>query len=316
MKMSMNYLKAKIIGYIYEKGGEASIGDLMEKFSERKELILPLTLGMLRDGIIEGTGKTSLGDITKMKIKIKKVDISKIMSILTQSQMKEMSENVMEAISLNINDLLEVNTTAKIVLTLPDNLMVKVMHRGINIKSTVECFSELFKKAQKEILLSVPFFEEEAILYFHSELRSAAQKGVKLKILVRGFFDPKGEYEFVKLLKGLRRIYDLYDSWGNTSLLEIRDFHHVVKVSSESKPKHYESIHSKLLLVDEKWGYIGSAEMRRNALFHNFETGLEINGKIVKILEEIFNVVWENSRIIDLQKLKASVDDKEYLFCH
>jgi HKD family nuclease len=297
--MTIDTLKLQILSFLIKRSKETKLSEVIENFPEQRDSVLLSVLSMVRDGLLESIGEVETGEIENIIVTPKIKDIKTIQAKLAEiKETKDLKEIIVK------KEIVKKSLGSSPVVTLPDELMAKVMSRGITVESTVECFSDLFSKATREVLLSVPFFEDEAVTVFHSELKRLAQKGIKIKVLVREFFEPNSSQSMERLVKGLRRLYDIYRSWGEVSKLEMRDYHRVLKFQPDEKPKHYESTHGKLLIVDREWAYVGSAEMRKNALFHNFETGLKIKGELVKIFAEIFLHVWEISKPIEFRYLE------------
>lgn len=72
-----------------------------------------------------------------------------------------------------------------------------------------------------------------------------------------------------------------------------------------------ESTHAKILLTDRKSAYLGSAEIRANALFNNFEVGIHTTDSVViSDILKILHLVWtdvESCRIINREEIEQKI---------
>ena len=81
--------------------------------------------------------------------------------------------------------------------------------------------------------------------------------------------------------------------------IEIKDYYGF----DNEKNKQIFSIHAKILIRDETEAYVGSANITTTSMNTNLELGLRISGSSVLNLVEIFNEIWEQSKIIELSEL-------------
>ncbi|WP_413288707.1 phospholipase D-like domain-containing protein [Bdellovibrio sp. HCB337] len=156
-------------------------------------------------------------------------------------------------------------------------------------------YVEMFDSAQKEILLTTPYFRpSEAI---SEALVRAAKRGVKIKILTRiqlaGDDVPKIAEDVNK--KGVNRHF--------------RD----VEMYEWVEPKSI--MHAKLLLIDQKLSFVSSVNMNIRSFTHDTEAGVLIlhEGTAIEFRKEVmayFNnahrlseelkIKWLNGKLIDI----------------
>lgn len=152
----------------------------------------------------------------------------------------------------------------------------------LGIMFTEDVFRSLFSTAQSELLIVSPFMEREGIHAFRGELLEAAKKEVKVKLITRSPADKKLALA----------LYDLFEIMGE--LIEVRVYHTEFQMNLEIW-RQLESTHAKLIIKDRKEMYIGSAEIRPNALYNNFELGVLIrNNTLVDQALDVFNTFWDD----------------------
>jgi phosphatidylserine/phosphatidylglycerophosphate/cardiolipin synthase-like enzyme len=137
----------------------------------------------------------------------------------------------------------------------------------VNLKSTLRTFQQLCTEAKHEICVLSPYVDLLGISMLKEELTSAATKGVSLRLITR---DPeRAAVEFLTAIFGPDCVRVLAD-----------------------RERHYQ-LHAKLLLVDKYMAYVGSAELRLNALVRNVEIGMVVQEKrIVSTLYALFETLW------------------------
>jgi len=183
------------------------------------------------------------------------------------------------------------------VVTLPEPLLSGLIIRGSCVLSTSTALGYLFSIPVEELLISSPFAEEHGLLLYADAIRRLAKRRVYLKCLIREYHtNPQTQ-------KAVRRLRDLYCSWGDSNRFQVREYHIQLNDISNTLPStddklHYESTHAKLIIADNKACYVGSAELRMNSLFANFETGVIIQGQLVGVFREVFYHVWKASRAV------------------
>ncbi|MGP8056925.1 MAG: phospholipase D-like domain-containing protein [Nitrososphaerales archaeon] len=181
------------------------------------------------------------------------------------------------------------------VLSLPESQLSGFQTQYPQLVQTAVAFRAVLNAAKEEVLISAPFLEEHGVLVYADLIRRLARDRVYIRCLTR-------EYDTnLQVQKAVRRLADLYYSWGDKTRLQVREYHVQLGDVTSSVPStddrfHYESTHAKLLIADNNLCYVGSAELRMNALYANFEAGILVTGKLVKVFRDAFFHVWKSSR--------------------
>lgn len=177
----------------------------------------------------------------------------------------------------------------KMVLTLPpfDKFGLKSELNITSKKSSLKTsFKELFSKASSEICICSPFLEFTGIEPFLQTLLTKANEGVDIKILSRQIKkdDPNSRYE---------QMYKLKKTFNENNYdVDIRNYYY------RHKNKLVSSTHAKIIIIDQKYAYLGSGELRQNSFNKNFEVGVILKGKQAKKLGKLFNYMFEVSEKI------------------
>ena len=149
---------------------------------------------------------------------------------------------------------------------------------------TRETFRRVIRNAQNILRISSPFFqksirEKEGLPEIENLFLEAFERGCEIRILSRELFLCRSsEVEWLK---------NFAINKGYPNLLKIYDYHF------EAKHGHrvISSTHSKMLISDVSMAYVGSGELRKNSLAHNFEIGCLVRGPIVAGLCEAFDLM-------------------------
>lgn len=171
---------------------------------------------------------------------------------------------------------------------------------GFNILTIKDAFKILFNCAKNKISLSLPFFELDGLNHFVDEFKGLAERGVSIDVLSRGISIPEKEgFAYVEKLKAFHKLIDIYENNKTipTSKLEIRDYSSRISDYC-SASLHYEGIHQKMVIVDKKYAYIGSGEIRAASFLTNGEVGVIHVGKTVEFWDRFFRLFWRNAKPI------------------
>lgn len=147
-------------------------------------------------------------------------------------------------------------------------------------------YIQAFDSAQKEILLTTPYFRPSDAL--SAAFDRAAKRGVKIKVLTRiqlaGDGTPKIAEDVNK--KGINR--HLKD-------LEIYEW---------TDPKSI--LHAKLMVIDSKLSFVSSVNMNRRSFLHDVESGALIlhEKTALELREEILDYFTKASRVTEERKIK------------
>ena len=149
---------------------------------------------------------------------------------------------------------------------------------------TRETFRRIIGSAQNILRISSPFFqksiiEKEGLPEIENLFLEAFERGCEIRILSRELFLRRSsDVEWVK---------NFATNKGYSNLLKIYDYHFEAKHGR----RVISSTHSKMLISDVSMAYIGSGELRKNSLAHNFEIGCLVRGPIVAGLCEAFDLM-------------------------
>ncbi|MFN3454899.1 MAG: phospholipase D-like domain-containing protein [Pseudobdellovibrio sp.] len=141
-----------------------------------------------------------------------------------------------------------------------------------------QLYVDMIDRSRKSIKLSSPYLRPTDKI--SQALERAAQRGVDVVIQTR--IDLKGDTQAW-----------LYEEMNKTSINDLRD---KVKIYEWTKPS---ILHSKFLLVDGSFGFVGSVNVSRRSFIHDIESGFLIyNQKFIQHMEDIFNQYVQQSRLI------------------
>ena len=172
---------------------------------------------------------------------------------------------------------------AKIVLTLPAfnrfGLQQEMWSLGMDYDPTELAFRKLFSSARREILLCSPFAEFNGLIRFAEVFAARLTAGCKLLFLSRQVSSRDRDSRFHQI----QQFLDLLASQGTPlDAVEVRNYHFSDQARVES------SSHAKLIVVDGKRAYLGSADVRANSLDRNFEVGMIVTGRLALELRRVF----------------------------
>ncbi|EIJ65747.1 hypothetical protein BD31_I0834 [Candidatus Nitrosopumilus salaria BD31] len=210
-----------------------------------------------------------------------------------------------------IKEFLGLNKKTEIISSLQDSTVINLplsMHEklislkknysDLNIIELKDVFKKLLNSASDEVLIASPFIEIDGIAYILDELIDSASRGVSFKILTRDVLVKKSyNNTHTKKIKAVLKLYELFDQYQSNpnAFMEIRDFGEEVSDSHLNK-LHYEGIHQKLMIVDKKYAYVGSGEIRSPSFLSNGESGYLTTGRQAEFWYDFFDIFWSNSK--------------------
>ena len=188
-----------------------------------------------------------------------------------------------EYIFSSINEYQDKINEVKITVTAPKAASItvgKIIERNKFIPTDI-AFREIIASSNHIIRISSPFFQQNVSdqnspLDLEKSILLAYNRGCKIVILSR---ETKS-----KRVSDLNWLVNLSRSHGFSDRLEIFDYHKASKQRTIDS-----SVHAKLIIADEKMAYIGSAELRLNSLYKNFEVGVVLEGPAVIGVIELFD---------------------------
>lgn len=192
-----------------------------------------------------------------------------------------------------------------LVVSIPPSLTndfekLKNRYPKLKVYSFGNFLREYLQQAKEEALICNPFIGIQGILFIINELNNFVNKKIKLKILTRNLYDRanfKFSHDEPKKIMGLIKIFELYNSKNILKSVEIKDFGVNFRLYSSGYSFHYEGIHQKMVIIDESFCYIGSAEIRGASIFSNGECGcLFTEMEYVNFYKDFFNIFWNSEQ--------------------
>lgn len=196
-------------------------------------------------------------------------------------------------------------------LTLTTDLeSLKKKYSSYTIYSLKEAITLLLNSAIANVYFAVPFFEFDGLNHFVDEIKSLAERGVNVSILSRGITIPEREgYTYTEKLKAFHKLIDIYENNRTTpsSKLEIREYGSRI-AGYGSASLHYEGIHQKMVIADNKYAYIGSGEIRAASFLTNGEVGVIHEGEIVNFWGDFFQLFWKNAKLVPCEFFDQAIN--------
>ncbi len=171
------------------------------------------------------------------------------------------------------------------VATLPPTLLV---NREIDIGSIDSALRRMLVSASKRIAIANPFFDAFGMEAISQTLVARASAGVDVNLLTRGVLE-KEEGAIVRPL--IAELVDRFQEGKIQHKLSLRDFY---KRDADTGRIVY-ALHSKIVIIDEKECYLGSANVTQHGLKHNFELGVVLRGNEIRPVLDLFEYVWNES---------------------
>ena len=240
-------------------------------------------------------------NISGLEKEYKLQNLSKIKELLIINEKRTIEEkkrNIQEGIVINV----PLNLTS-------DLEFLKKKYPSYVIYSLKNAITLLLNSAKENVSFALPFFEFDGLNHFVDEFKSLAEKGVNIFVLSRGISKPEREgYTYTEKLKAFSKLIDIYENNRTkpTSKLEIREYGSRI-AGYGSASLHYEGIHQKMIIVDKKYAYIGSGEIRAASFLTNGEVGVIHEGQIVNFWDDFFQLFWRNARPVSYEFFAQSL---------
>ncbi len=177
-----------------------------------------------------------------------------------------------------------------LVLTLPAfnryGINQTLLAVGTSYVTTEWAFRELLSSGEEEILICSPFAEFDGLNRFLDIFAVKLDAGCTLHILSRQIARGDTNSRFGQLQKFARA---LASSSALSRSFEVRNYHFSDAQRVES------SSHAKLVVVDGKRAYVGSADFRANSLDRNFEVGILVKGDQAEAVRRVFMAMFSEA---------------------
>ena len=142
--------------------------------------------------------------------------------------------------------------------------------------------------ADSSVRIANPYFDPSLELV--SDLASLPHRGVETQLLTRETADEEGDTRTT-----LNKMWDLIDKDYRDNF-EVRDLYRW----DEKQGSQAFATHAKIVIVDDRVCYVGSANLTDTSLSTNFEFGVVVEGDMVKEAAKVFDEVFEYSHQVDL----------------
>jgi len=178
-------------------------------------------------------------------------------------------------------------TTAEVVLTRPgepsaleDALNESGFATGL-IEVTAEAFGDLAASATKHLTVMTPFLDVHGGRWL-AQLLSRTKASVKRTVILRHAANPTHPAYPVG-------IHALQSSLGDIQI-DVLDY-------LVPKPAGgYETFHAKVILSDDSYAYVGSANMNRASLEYSMELGVLLRGDAARRISQIIDAIKKVAR--------------------
>jgi hypothetical protein len=136
------------------------------------------------------------------------------------------------------------------------------------VPSTLEAFKIVIREAHGELLILSPFMDLLGVHLLRDDLYRLIERKIPIRVMTR---EPdEAVCGFLNTLFG--------------NLASIRFL---------ASYRTHRRLHAKLLMADRSIAYLGSAEIRLNAMVHNVEMGVLVrNGKMLNRIHTTFETLW------------------------
>jgi len=223
-------------------------------------------------------------------------EISDLLKNKTNTKNTILIEKPLESHLFEELHIYEEQSKPTVVYSVPPSMskeMDKIVKKypNLNVLKISASFRKIFSETKKEILLILPFLELDGISYLAAEIEALGERKVNLKLITRGIVIKENKWGYESKIKGLKKFYDLYCLYGKKEDIQIKDFTSRIVLSSSV---HYEGIHQKIIISDNKVVYQGSGEIRGGTLFDNGDSGIVLYGEYVKFFTDFFYLFWNN----------------------
>lgn len=150
-----------------------------------------------------------------------------------------------------------------------------------NTPPTLFAYAQIIAATRETLYLISPYIDDKGVGKLFSPLQEAKERGVYLKVITR----ETAKHQLSRT-RGIEALFSMF-----SRQIEVRDYHTEAKGLA-----HHTSVHAKLIQADNQIGYVGSAELRGNALEKNFEMGAILSPEQAALSLASFKAVWEIAR--------------------
>jgi len=181
---------------------------------------------------------------------------------------------------------------AQLIATLPDNLPLSpdVKRRISPLAATLH---RLITTASQEIIILNPFFEQEGFNRLASALLAAADRGVVITIITRQLSDATAvNYRVMKQL------------WEQSQAKGVSNQFSFYEYQQVEDGRMLLTSHAKVMLVDGRTAYIGSANLTEYGMDRFVEIGVTLEGTKTKDLQPLLEAIMNAPESICIEEFE------------
>lgn len=186
---------------------------------------------------------------------------------------------------------------------------LKKKYQQVQILHIREAFKLLLNAANQELLLSMPFFEGDGLSYLIDEVQNVAKRGVSVRLLSREILAPRREdFSYLDKLRAFSKLINLFESSRTSpkAKLEIRDYS--ARISDQRGDSlYYEGVHQKMIVVDRRYAYVGSGEIRAASFMTNGEVGVIQLDEEAQFWADFFDLFWKNAQLVPFEFFESAI---------
>lgn len=174
-------------------------------------------------------------------------------------------------------------TTAKVVLTRPgqpsklEEMLRAMGFAGGRLEVTSEAFGDIAATARKRLMIMTPFLDSHGARWL-GELVRKAPPSVRTTVILRYLNSPSHP----NYPDGLAVLRDVLGKSGT----EILDYS-----ISRGIGQRVETFHAKVLLADDDYAYVGSANMSKASLESSMELGVLMRGEAARAVARVMEAI-------------------------
>lgn len=174
-------------------------------------------------------------------------------------------------------------TTAKVVLTRPgqpsklEETLRAMGFAGGRLEVTSEAFGDIAATARKRLMVMTPFLDPHGARWL-GELLKKARRGVRTSVILRYLNNPS----HTNYPEGLAALREVLANSGT----EILDYS-----ISRGMGQRVETFHAKVVLADDDYAYVGSANVNKASLENSMELGILVRGEAARAVARVMEAI-------------------------
>ena len=178
-------------------------------------------------------------------------------------------------------------STAKVVLTRPgqpsklEETLRAMGFAGGRLEVTSEALGDIVANARKRLMVMTPFLDLHGARWLGELLRKAGP-GVRTSVILR-YVNSPSHPNYPEGLAALR------DVLGNSGT-EVLDYS-----IARGAGQRVETFHAKVVLADDDYAYVGSANMNKASLENSMELGILVRGEAARAVARVLEAIREIS---------------------